>query len=577
MAILLNDNLDVAVNKPTDYRYGPYESTASALQTITSIKRYKGLTVGIISGNAVKDYWFKEDITDGALVEKTSGGGTSGASIVWKGEYSAGTSYVPLDAVSYNGSAYICVANTSGTAPNSSATPLKWNLMVSKGDSGSGSGSGVVIAGEVSVFSANLGQTIFYPINGYTSTNPNAYTVSVGGIEQVPAQNYTIGSDNGGSLTLLEAPGAGAVVLVRAAKLNAGGYFVWRGSYSSQATYNVLDAVNYDGSSYICKSAQPITAIPPTDTSKWDVLARKGVDSGTGGNVTQIQGRPVADTAPEAGQVLIWNDELAQWEPGGIYITGGTVTFNTVGVHYFDVPSTARWARVQATSAAGTNGENGGDGQPGSTSFTTGDNGEFVAPGADGADGAAGENGQSIKINNIIFAQGGAGGLGAGGGGGGGGAALGTGGSQLFSPGSPGRPAPDGNYNDGGAGGSAGINGSGDEDSRLGGPGTLGGGDGGDGGGGMSPSTTNYARSGGGGGGTNRAGGGGGGGCISADIGYETGGNAYPGQGGKGGTATLGTSGVTVDVPLNLTSFAGGQLLVEITAGAGNASITFTW
>lgn len=583
MAILLNDNLDVAVNKPTDYRYGPYESTASALQTITSIKRYKGLTVGIISGNAVKDYWFKEDITDVALVEKTSGSsgsGTAGASIVWKGEYSAGTSYVPLDAVSYNGSAYICVANVTGTVPDSSATPLKWNLMVSKGDagSGSGSGSGVVIAGEVSIFSANLGQTIFYPIDGYTSTNPEAYMVSVGGIEQVPGQNYTISSDNGGSLTLGEAPGAGAVVLVRAAKLNAGGYFVWRGSYSSLTTYNVLDAVNYDGGSYICKSAQPILAILPTDTTKWDVLARKGTDgSGTGGNVTQIQGRPVASTAPEAGQVLIWNDELAQWEPGGIYITGGTATFNTVGVHYLDLPSTARWARVQATAAAGTNGENGGDGQPGSTSFITGDYGDFVEPGADGADGADGENGQSIKINNIIFAQGGTGGLGAGGGGGGGGAGLGTGGTQLFSAGRPGRPAPGRNSNEGGAGGSAGINGSGEEESRLGSPGTLGGGDGGDGGGGASPSTVNYARSGGGGGGTNRAGGGGGGGCVSTDIGQGAGGNTYPGQGGKGGTATLGTPGVTVDVPFNLTSFAGGQLLVEITAGAGNASITFTW
>ena len=578
MAILLNDNLDVAVNKPTDYRYGPYESTASALQTITSIKRYKGLTVGIISGNAVKDYWFKEDITDVALIEKTSGSsgsGSAGASIVWKGEYVSGTSYVPLDAVSYNGSSYICVANTTGTEPTSIVTPLKWNLMASKGEagSGSGSGSGVVIAGEVSVFSASLGQTAFYPINGYTSTNPNAYMVSVGGIEQAPTQNYTIGEDNGGTLFLNEAPGIGAVVLVRAAKLNAGGYFNWKGSYSAVTTYNLLDAVNYDGSSYICKSAQPILNIVPTTIAKWDVLARKGTDgSGTGGNVTQIQGRPVADTAPEAGQVLIWNDDLTQWEPGSILITGGTATFDTVGVHYLDLPSTARWARVQATSGDATDGTSGGDGEAGTSTLA----GNSVLPGNDGADGEDGEDGKSILINNVNFALGGTKGLGGGGGGGGGGATV-YNGQLLYTFGNPGRPAPGGNTSDGGAAGTAGVNGSGNENSRLGQPGTLGGGAGGNAGGGVSPDTLVYARSGGGGGGTNRAGGGGGGGCIAADTLSSTDGNAYPGEGGKGGTATLGTPGVTLDTPFNLTPFAGGQLIVEITPGAGNASITFTW
>jgi hypothetical protein len=41
--------------------------------------------------------------------------------------------------------------------------------------------------------------------------------------------------------------------------------------------------------------------------------------------------------------------------------------------------------------------------------------------------------------------------------------------------------------------------------------------------------------------------------------------------------ASQGTNGTTLDIPYNLTPYAGGQLVIEITAGVGNASITFTW
>jgi hypothetical protein len=46
---------------------------------------------------------------------------------------------------------------------------------------------------------------------------------------------------------------------------------------------------------------------------------------------------------------------------------------------------------------------------------------------------------------------------------------------------------------------------------------------------------------------------------------------------GEGGVAGTGLAGQTVDQPFNLTPYAGGQLVIEITEGAGNASITISW
>jgi hypothetical protein len=41
-----------------------------------------------------------------------------------------------------------------------------------------------------------------------------------------------------------------------------------------------------------------------------------GVTGATGGgNITQIQGRNVSNTAPTNGQVLAWNASASEWQP----------------------------------------------------------------------------------------------------------------------------------------------------------------------------------------------------------------------------------------------------------------------
>lgn len=78
MAILLNDNLKLARNKPVDSRYGPHVDIATALQAVPEQYRYPGLVIGIKDAGALTEYWFKDGVTEAHLVEKTLGGSTDG-------------------------------------------------------------------------------------------------------------------------------------------------------------------------------------------------------------------------------------------------------------------------------------------------------------------------------------------------------------------------------------------------------------------------------------------------------------------------------------------------------------------
>ena len=45
-----------------NYFYGPWESINEALNTIPQLARIKGLTVGIIEGSEIVEYWFKDGV-----------------------------------------------------------------------------------------------------------------------------------------------------------------------------------------------------------------------------------------------------------------------------------------------------------------------------------------------------------------------------------------------------------------------------------------------------------------------------------------------------------------------------------
>lgn len=72
MAIILNDNINLASNKPLDTRFGPYDSINDALSEIPAFQRHQGLVVGILVNGSVTDYWFKDGINNYDLVIKGS-------------------------------------------------------------------------------------------------------------------------------------------------------------------------------------------------------------------------------------------------------------------------------------------------------------------------------------------------------------------------------------------------------------------------------------------------------------------------------------------------------------------------
>ena len=47
MAIEFNDNIHVKINRPTDFRFGPFISIAQANATIPIAQRYHGLIFGV--------------------------------------------------------------------------------------------------------------------------------------------------------------------------------------------------------------------------------------------------------------------------------------------------------------------------------------------------------------------------------------------------------------------------------------------------------------------------------------------------------------------------------------------------
>ena len=68
-----------------------------------------------------------------------------------------------------------------------------------------------------------------------------------------------------------------------------------RGTYNASASYNALDVVTYNGSSYA--ALQPCTGVPVTNTNYWQLLCTGGAESYsteevcTGG--TWVDGKPL--------------------------------------------------------------------------------------------------------------------------------------------------------------------------------------------------------------------------------------------------------------------------------------------
>ena len=89
------------------------------------------------SGNNLGD--IRQTLDNGTLYRwnGSSWSAYGSVGIIWLGAYSGATAYLINDAVSFNGSSYICIAPTTGNDPTNATY---WNLIAQKGADGMGSG-----------------------------------------------------------------------------------------------------------------------------------------------------------------------------------------------------------------------------------------------------------------------------------------------------------------------------------------------------------------------------------------------------------------------------------------------------
>ncbi len=70
--------LYVVGNELADAKYGPYLTTTQVLALLPIDDRKIGQTVGIYNGTGITEYWFRDGIDDGDLIEKSTGGAGGG-------------------------------------------------------------------------------------------------------------------------------------------------------------------------------------------------------------------------------------------------------------------------------------------------------------------------------------------------------------------------------------------------------------------------------------------------------------------------------------------------------------------
>jgi hypothetical protein len=153
--IELSAGIIVGAARAIDAKYGPYASTAAALADIGSALRYKGLTIGIESGSAVVEYWFRDGTANADFVEKIT----------------------PLEAENIIGLSEFIIASAPG---------LSINTTVRTGD----------------------GVATTFLIDGLTSSNPEHVLVALNGVTQTPGTDYLV-SEATGTITFDEPPAAG--------------------------------------------------------------------------------------------------------------------------------------------------------------------------------------------------------------------------------------------------------------------------------------------------------------------------------------------------------------------------------
>lgn len=233
--------------------------------------------------------------------------GADGAGFTFWGDWNSSHSYVVNDVVVDGGSSYICVlANLNHEPPN----PTFWNLFASSGVAGStihnGSGAPDDGFGADDDYYIDNDTTTFYgpkasghwptgisligPKGDTGDTGPTGSTGAkgdkgdtgdtgpTGSTGSAGAKGDKGDTGDAGPTGSTGAAGADGADGTDGLDIN------WQGPWETGTNYAVNDAVEFEGSSYICFLAiSPSTTSPDSDADHFDLLAAKGADGAGGG------------------------------------------------------------------------------------------------------------------------------------------------------------------------------------------------------------------------------------------------------------------------------------------------------
>jgi hypothetical protein len=122
--IQLSAGILTGTNKPVDSKFGPYASVSEALADLSAALRYRGLTVGIISGSAIVEYWFSAGVADSDFIVKASGSGGSGVTSFSAGTTGLAPSTATSGAVTLSGTLALANGGTGSTTAAGARTNL---------------------------------------------------------------------------------------------------------------------------------------------------------------------------------------------------------------------------------------------------------------------------------------------------------------------------------------------------------------------------------------------------------------------------------------------------------------------
>jgi hypothetical protein len=292
--------------------------------------------------------------------------GTAGTSVNWTGTWSAITTYVIDQGVSYNGVSYVSLINGNiNNTPNTN--PLDWQLIAQVGAQGATGPTGATGAAS-------------------TVAGPTGPTGATGAKSTVPGPTGPIGMKGATGATGETGPQGTAGTSVN-----------WTGTWSASTTYTVDQGVSYNGVSYVSLISSNISNEPDTSLLDWQVIAQVGAQGATGptgatGAVSTVPGPTGATGAAStvAGPTGPTGARGATGANGVNGVTGATGAASTV-----PGPTGTTGA---ASTVAGPTGPTGANGATGAASTVVGPTGATGPTGLLGSTGVTGPTGAASTV-----------------------------------------------------------------------------------------------------------------------------------------------------------------------------------